>query len=49
MDRVRAAAGHTAKVPREQFTLPDRANLLTAKQRRLVLALVDGLLEAGRE
>ena len=49
IDRLRVANGQTARVPREPFTLPDRANALTARQRRLVIAVIDGLLEAHRQ
>lgn len=47
--RLREASGNTGRVPSAPFVLPDRANLLTAKERRLVLAMVDGLLEARRQ
>lgn len=45
---VRAAAGHTGAVPAGRFVLPDRADELTAKERRLVVGLVDALLDARR-
>lgn len=45
---VRAAAGHTGPVPAGRFELPDRADELTAKERRLVVAVVDAILAARR-
>jgi transcriptional regulator with XRE-family HTH domain len=48
MEKLRAANGDPANVPKEPFVLPERASLLPMKDRRLVLALVDGLLSARR-
>jgi transcriptional regulator with XRE-family HTH domain len=49
MEKLRAANGDPVKVPKEPFVLPERASLLPMKDRRLVLALVDGLLAARRD
>jgi transcriptional regulator with XRE-family HTH domain len=48
LTRLRAANGQAARVPPEPFMLPARANGLTARERALVLAVVDGLLAARR-
>ena len=45
---VRQAAGRPARAL-APFVLPERASGLTPKQRRLVVRLVDLLLEAGQE
>ena len=47
MRQVRDAAGLTPEVP-EPFVLPDRADELTPRERRLVLELVDVLLTQHR-
>lgn len=41
---VRRAAGRPAS--RRPFVLPERAELLTARERRLILGMVDALLDA---
>lgn len=48
LSQLRAAQGHTGKVPSQPFVLPARANELTARQRRVVTEMVDLLLEANR-
>ncbi len=48
LSQLRAAQGHTGRVPSQPFVLPDRANELTARQRRVVVEMVDVLLEASR-
>jgi hypothetical protein len=46
--QLRRANGQAANSPAEPFVLPARANALTVAERRLVLAVVDGLLAARR-
>lgn len=48
IEQLRAANGQTGRVPAEPFTVPDRLNALTAKQRRLLVSIGDALLDRGR-
>lgn len=49
MTQMRAAQGRHGRVPSQPFVLPPRASELTARQRRVVLEMVDVLLDAGRQ
>lgn len=48
VSRLNAAQGHHGSVPTQPFVLPDRAQRLTARERRVVLSVMDALLEAHR-
>lgn len=47
--RLNAAQGYRSRVPSARFELPERAQLLTGRERALVLQLVNTLLDARRE